>query len=199
MNLSDIIPLKSEAWIPPPSNRQATEGSIFVCQRMGLIYRFCQSSPFFFYLPQTEKQWGFFGGCSRIPPSGIFDEGLTADERLPRLLYRGVGAGLFSAEKSSPGRGFQGESLRALTRDAKNARNEARNEMNARKRVCAPGRSERWRHPEPGGGGRQPGQRAAGGGGEGPGGSGREGRHIPGNGRLQGPAAKLRIYSSRRL
>lgn len=43
-----------EAWIPPPSNHQATVGSIFVCQRMGLIYRFCQSSPF--YLPETEKQ-----------------------------------------------------------------------------------------------------------------------------------------------
>lgn len=33
-------------------------------------------------------------------------------------------------------------------RDAKNARNEKRNEMNA-KSEFAPGRSERWRHPEP--------------------------------------------------
>lgn len=54
VNLSDIIPLKCEAWIPTPSNHQATVGSIFVCQRIGLIYRFCQSSPL--YLPQTEKQ-----------------------------------------------------------------------------------------------------------------------------------------------
>lgn len=55
MNLSNIIPVKSEAWIPPPPcNYQATAGSICVCQRMGLIYRFCQSSPH--YLPRTEKQ-----------------------------------------------------------------------------------------------------------------------------------------------
>lgn len=33
-------------------------------------------------------------------------------------------------------------------RDAKNARNDKRNEMNA-KNEFAPGRSERWRHPEP--------------------------------------------------
>lgn len=55
MNLSDIIPLKSEAWIPPPSNHQATVGSIFVCQRMGLIYRFCQSSSF---LPASDWETG---------------------------------------------------------------------------------------------------------------------------------------------
>lgn len=55
MNLSNIIPVKPEAWIPPPPrNYQATAGSICVCQRMGLIYRFCQSSPH--YLPRTEKQ-----------------------------------------------------------------------------------------------------------------------------------------------
>ncbi|TNN87607.1 hypothetical protein EYF80_002324 [Liparis tanakae] len=54
VNLSHIIPLKSEAWIPPPSNHQATMGSIFVCQRIGLIYRFCPSSPV--YLPLTEEQ-----------------------------------------------------------------------------------------------------------------------------------------------
>lgn len=54
VNLSDIIPLKREAWIPAPSNHQTTVGSIFVCQRMGLIYKFCQSSPL--HLLQTEKQ-----------------------------------------------------------------------------------------------------------------------------------------------
>lgn len=56
MNLSNIIPVKSEAWIPPPPrNYQATAGSICVCQRMGLIYRFCQSSP---PLPASDRDTG---------------------------------------------------------------------------------------------------------------------------------------------
>lgn len=46
MSLSNIIPVKSEACIPaPPCNYQATAGSICVCQRIGLIYRFCQIQP----------------------------------------------------------------------------------------------------------------------------------------------------------
>lgn len=60
-------------------------------------------------------------------------------------------------------------------RDAKNARNEKRNEMNA-KSEFAPRRSERWRHPEP----RQPAWPA------GSSSRAREGTKHPENWRLQG-------------
>lgn len=51
---------------------------------------------------------------------------------------------------SGPASKGVGESLSRTDRDAKNARNESRNEMNAGSEF-APGRSERWRHPEPSG------------------------------------------------
>lgn len=54
VNLSGITPVKFKAWIPPPSNQEATEGSIFVCQGIGLIYRFCQSS--LLWRLQNEKR-----------------------------------------------------------------------------------------------------------------------------------------------
>lgn len=66
-------------------------------------------------------------------------------------------------------------------RDSKNARNENRNEMNA-KSEFAPGRSERWRHPEPRqaawAAGRQASRQQAAGGGE--------GTQHPGKWRLHG-------------
>ena len=70
-------------------------------------------------------------------------------------------------------------------RDAKNARNEKRNEMNA-KSEFAPGRSERWRHPEP----RQPAWAA----GSSSSSRGREGTKHPES--WLTPSGTLRFYSS---